>query len=136
MALGAGVPTRAMARRMAEVLEGEHWNTPLPVTTVDRKDKRWKSDGFWRGDVWPATNYQVASGLASYGYKAQAADIADKTVANAIRSGVSEHYDSVTGKALGVPFLGMSCSIATMMLDGLCRKYSVSIKGSGRTGRG
>jgi hypothetical protein len=128
MALMAGVPTDAMARRMAEALRTEHWTTPLPVPTVDRKDPRWRSDAYWRGDVWPAPNYQIATGLARYGHKDLAAEIADRTVANAIANGVSEHYDSVSGKPLGVTFLGMSCTIATLMLDGLCRKHSLKIK--------
>ena len=128
MALMAGVPSDAMARRMAEALRTEHWTTPLPVPTVDCKDPRWKSGAYWRGDVWPAPNYQIATGLARYGHKDLAADIADKTVANAIKNGVSEHYDSVSGKPLGVTFLGMSCTIATLMLDGLSRKYSVKFK--------
>lgn len=124
IALTAEVPTEAMARRMAEALQTEHWTTPLPVPTVDRKDRRWKSDAYWRGDVWPAPNYQIATGLARYGFKDLAAEIADKTVANAMKHGISEHYDAVSGKPLGVTFLGMSCSIATMMLDGLCREYA------------
>ncbi len=76
--LAAGAATEAMARRMAEVLASPAWMTPLPVPTVDRTDKRWKSGAFWRGDVWPPTNYQIASGLAAYGHKDLAADIADK----------------------------------------------------------
>jgi len=128
--LTAGVPTETMAKRMAETLQTPSWNTPLPVPTVDRKDKRWESGVgiFWRGDVWPATNYQIASGLAAYGFKDLAADIADKTVANAIQNGISERYDSVSGKKLGVENLGMSCTIITMMLDGLCRKHQLLIK--------
>ncbi len=78
--------------------------------------------------MWPAPNYQIATGLARYGHKDLAAEIADKTVANAIKNGVSEHYDSVTGKPLGVTFLGMSCTIATLMLDGLSRRHSLTIK--------
>jgi len=113
---------------MAEALRTEHWTTPLPVPTVDRKDRRWKSDSYWRGDVWPAPNYQIATGLARYGHQDLAADIADKTIANALKNGVSEHYDSVSGKPLGVTFLGMSCTIATLMLDGLSRRYSVRAK--------
>jgi putative isomerase len=131
MALMAGVPTATMAKRMAEALQTEHWTTPLPVPTVDRKDKRWKSDSYWRGDVWPAPNYQIATGLARYGYRDLAADIADKTIANALKNGVSEHYDAVSGKPLGVTFLGMSCTVATLMLDGLSRKYSARAKGKG-----
>ncbi len=72
---------------------------------VDRTDKRWKSNAFWRGDVWPPTNYQIASGLAAYGHAVLAADISDKTIANVIRNGNSEHYDSDLGKPLGDPGL-------------------------------
>ena len=125
--LHAGVPTKAQARRMAEVLQTPSWQTPLPIPTVDRKDNRYKSNGMWRGDVWPPTNYQVASGLAAYGHKDLAADIADKTVANAIKNGISEHYDSISGRKLGVDFLGMTCTVVTMMLDGLCRKHKLEL---------
>jgi len=126
--LHAGIPTEAQAKRMAETLQTPNWNTPLPVPTVDRTDNRWKSDGFWRGDVWPATNYQIASGLKAYGYQDLAAAIADKTVANTIQNGISERYDSVSGKKLGVEYLGMTCTIITMMLDGLCRKHQLRVK--------
>jgi putative isomerase len=126
--LTAGVPTAAMARRMAEVLASPAWMTPLPVPTVDRTDKRWKSDAFWRGDVWPAPNYQIASGLAAYGHKGLAADIADKTIANAISNGISEHYDAVSGKGLGVPDYCMSSTLVTMMLDGLAKKHTLKLR--------
>ena len=128
VALAAGVPTKEMAQRMAEVLSTESWQTPLPIPTVDRKDPRWKSGDFWRGDVWPSTNYQIASGLASYGHTELAAIIADKTVENAIRNGISEHYDSVSGKPLGIPDYCMSSSIATMMLDGLTQKFILKLR--------
>jgi putative isomerase len=126
--LTAGVPTRAMANRMAEVLTTAPWRTPLPVPTVDRTDPRWKSNRFWRGDVWPPTNYQIASGLAAYGHRDLAADIADKTVANAIKNGINEHYDSLSGKGLGVKDYCMSCTLVTMMLDGLTQKYKVRLR--------
>jgi len=124
--LAANVPTPAMAKRMAEVLGSPAWMTPLPVPTVDRTDKRWKNDDFWRGDVWPAPNYQIASGLAAYGHKALAAEIADKTIANAIKNGINEHYDSVSGKGLGVPDYSMSCTLVTLMLDGLSQKHTLN----------
>lgn len=128
MPLLAGVPTKAMAERMAQVLASPAWQTPLPVPTVDRTDKRWKSNRFWRGDVWPPTNYQIACGLAGYGHAALAADIADKTVANAIKNGISEHYDSVSGKALGVKDYCMSATLAMMMLDKLTRQYKLRLR--------
>jgi len=126
--LTAGVPTKAMANRMAEVLASPAWMTPLPVPTVDRTDKRWKSSAFWRGDVWPSTNYQIASGLAAYGHTDLAADISDKTIANAIKNGINEHYDSVSGKPLGVSDYCMSSTLVTMMLDELAKKYKLKLR--------
>ncbi|GAB6164152.1 hypothetical protein JCM19992_01520 [Thermostilla marina] len=128
MALPAGVPTQAMADRMAETLATPDWMTPLPVPTVARSDPRWRSNAFWRGDVWPPTNYQIASGLAAYGHHDLAAVIADKSVANAIAQGISEHYDSLTGKPLGVRDYCMGCTLVTMMLDGLTREHRLTLR--------
>ncbi|MCX6929206.1 MAG: hypothetical protein NT154_39210 [Verrucomicrobia bacterium] len=128
MPLIAEIPTRAMTVRMAEAIKTDHWQTPLPIPTVDRLDKRWVAASYWRGDVWPVPNYQVAAGFAQQGYPAIAADIADKTVANALVNGINEHYDSVTGKPLGVGNLGMSCAIVTMMLDQLTSKYHLKVR--------
>ena len=36
---------------------------------------------------------------------------------------LSERYDSLSGKGLGVEYYGMTCTIVTMMLDRLCRKH-------------
>jgi len=125
--LTAGVPTEAMARRMAEVLATGAWQTPLPVPTLDRTDPRWRSNAFWRGDVWPSTNYQIARGLADYRCTDLAADIADKTIANAIKHGISEHYDAVSGQPLGIRDYCMSCTLLTLMLDGLTERYQVKL---------
>ncbi len=130
--LTAGVPDKAMAERMAAVLATNAWQTPLPVPTVDRNDPRWKSSGFWRGDVWPSTNYLIASGLADYGYRTLASDIADKTVANAIQNGINEHYDSVTGKGIGVSDYCMSSSLVTMMLDELTKTHHLGLREKNR----
>lgn len=128
MPLLADVPTKPMVKRMAETIVTENWQTPLPVPTVDRKDKRWDPNSYWRGDVWPAPNYQVATAFARHGYPQIAAAIADKTVANALQNGISEHYHSVTGKPLGVPYIGMCCTIVTMMLDGLCSQFQLKAR--------
>ena len=128
MPLMAEVPTRAMARRMAQAIMTESWQTPLPIPTVDRKDKRFDPASYWRGDVWPAPNYQVACGFAQYGYHRIAEDIADKTIANALENGLSEHSNSLTGKPLGIPYNGMTCTVLTMMLDGLSRRFTIKVK--------
>jgi putative isomerase len=128
MPLMAEVPTPPMVKRMAEAFMTDRWQTPLPIPTVDRKDGRWVSDSYWRGDVWPAPNYQVACGFAMNGYPRIAADIADKTIANALKNGINEHYDSISGKPLGVPYNGMTCTVVTMMLDGLSNLHKLKIR--------
>ncbi|MBN1418760.1 MAG: hypothetical protein JXP34_08280 [Planctomycetes bacterium] len=127
--LAAGVPTDAMAGRMAEVLRTPAWQTPLPLPTVDRTDGRFRSNGFWRGDVWPPTNYQIAGGLAAYGHAELAAAICDKTIANAMEKGINERYDSLSGKPLGVEDYCMGCTLVTMMLDGLTREHTLRLRG-------
>lgn len=123
--LWAGVPTTKQAAHMGKTLAGQDWATPLPIPTVTRGSKNYVSDGFWRGDVWPAPNYQVASGLSNYGQTSLAAHIADALIDNAIKVGISEHYDSLTGKPLGVSNLGMSDLILTMAVDGMSAKHKI-----------
>jgi glycogen debranching enzyme len=125
MPLMAGVPTAAQAAVMAAMLTVPAWSTQLPIPTVATTNPSYVSSEFWRGDVWPAPNYQVAQGLAAYGHRAEAAHIADLTVSNALRTGISERYDSRIGVPLGVKGLGMSATVITMMLDGLTRRYEL-----------
>ena len=128
MPLLAGIPTKKMAARTAEVLSSDAWQTPLPVPTIPANDPRFNPRGFWRGDVWTVTNYQVAAGLKAYGYDDLAASIADATITNSMKNGVSEHHHALTGEALGVGFLGMSCTVITMMLDEISKKYRLKLK--------
>jgi glycogen debranching enzyme len=119
MPLMAMVPTAKQADRMAATLTGGAWSTRLPIPTVAKTDAQFSSGEFWRGDVWPAPNYQVATGLAAYGHRDVAVHIADATLANAMKVGISERYDSMSGAPLGVSGLGMSATSLTMVLDGL-----------------
>jgi glycogen debranching enzyme len=129
MPMMAHVPTPLQAARMAAVLDTTAWNTPLPIPTVASTNHEYQADEFWRGDVWPAPNYQVATGLALYGYRDAAARIADATVANCLKVGISEHYSSATGAPLGVAGLGMSATTLTMVLDRLTsQRYRVYVR--------
>ena len=51
-------------------------------------------------------------------------------MANALKNGISEHYDSMTGKPLGVPYNGMTCTVLTLLLDALSSRYTLKIKGA------
>ena len=129
MPLLAHAPSQEQAEIMAATLKKPSWATPLPIPTVARTNLQYSSGEFWRGDVWPAPNYQVAAGLADYGHHDAAARIADATVANVLKAGISERYDSLSGAPLGVAGLGMSATTLTMILDGLTSpRYAMHIK--------
>jgi glycogen debranching enzyme len=125
MPLMAQVPTATQAAAMASALAEPAWATLLPVPTVASTNPSYVPSEFWRGDTWPAPNYLVATGLAAYGRHAEAAHIADLTVSNALKVGISERYDSSSGAPLGVKGLGMSATVITMMLDGLTNHYEL-----------
>ena len=115
---------------MAETLSTDHWNTPIPLPSVDRDDPEYRSTIYWRGDVWPATVFQTLSGLAQYGHRKLVADMAGRLIDNAIQKGISEHYDSQSGAPLGVANLGMSAVLLTMAVDSLSPKHAIRVRAS------
>ena len=123
--LQAHIPTAAQAARMAEALAGSHWNTPVPLPSVDCLAAEYNSDGFWRGDVWPSSVYQTLEGLQAYGHTELAGKLAGNLLDNALKVGISEHYDSQTGAPLGVPNLGMSAVLLTIALEGLSPRHQI-----------
>jgi glycogen debranching enzyme len=123
------IATPAQATAMAKSLATPAWATPLPIPSVARTAPQFQPGEFWRGDVWPAPNYQVAGGLADFGLRDASTRIADATVANALKAGISERYDSLSGRPLGVAGLGMSATMLTMMLDGLTsERYKIRVR--------
>ena len=129
MPLMCHVPTPTQAAAMAATLATPAWATPLPIPSVPFTSPEYSSGKYWRGDAWPAANYQVATGLASYGLHAAAARIADLTLENTLKHGISERYDSLSGAGLGVAGIGMSATPLTMLLDGLTSdKYVMRVR--------
>ena len=119
MPLMAGVPTKEQAAAMAATLATPAWSPAVPVPTIPTTSAKYSGGQYWRGDSWTAPNYQICDGLVAYGHVEDAARIADLTVANALKHGIAERYDSQSGAGIGVPGLGMSATPVTMLLDGL-----------------
>ena len=128
MPLMAEVPTPAMAERMAEAFMTEHWQTPLPIPTVDRKDQPLEIGQLLARRRLAGPELPGRLRFRPNGYRRDRRRHPDKTVANALKNGINEHYDSMTGKPLGVPYNGMTCTVVTMMLDGLTRQYALKAK--------
>jgi glycogen debranching enzyme len=120
LTLTAGAATPAQGEELARQLrDPRRWWTDLPVPTVARDEPKYDPRGYWRGDMWPPTTYLVALGLSRYGHHDLALELTLRMRALIEKEGISEHYDSETGEPLGVPGLGMSCVIWSMIVHDL-----------------
>jgi len=105
LALTAGLASDEQAAELVKQLTDPSlfWSK-YPVTTSAMDEPTFKPDGFWRGDMWPPTNYLVAMGLNRYGYHDVAIEIANKMqeLVEKYDGHAFERYNGVAGTALGV----------------------------------
>ena len=102
--LYAGVPSRARAARMAELLAGsrvEVGDAGWAVTSLGPADPGFQPARYWRGPVWPILNWVLQRGLDRYGYATLAAEVRGALVDLARSSGFYEHYSPATGRGQG-----------------------------------
>jgi len=83
----------------------EFWGEYI-IPTISRDDPLFKEQQYWRGTIWPPTNYLVYQGLKAAGYDAVAGELARKSLALFLRSWQNfqlcpENFDSRTGEAGG-----------------------------------
>jgi len=83
----------------------EFWGEYI-IPTISRDDPLFKEQQYWRGTIWPPTNYLVYQGLKAAGYDAVAGELARKSLALFLRSWRNfqlcpENFDSRTGEAGG-----------------------------------
>ncbi|MGB8952356.1 MAG: trehalase family glycosidase [Candidatus Aminicenantales bacterium] len=83
----------------------EFWGDYI-VPTISRDDPAFKDQQYWRGAVWPPTNYLIYQGLKAYEFDAVASEFARKSAQLFLRSWQNfqlcpENFDSRTGEAGG-----------------------------------
>jgi glycogen debranching enzyme len=103
----AKIPDENKALRMKRHLldEDEYWGEYV-IPTISRDDPSFKDQQYWRGTIWPPTNYLVYQGLKAYGFDAVASEFAQKSADMFLRTWENfqlcpENYDSRTGEAGG-----------------------------------
>ena len=83
----------------------EFWGEYI-LPSISRDDPLFKNQQYWRGTIWPPTNYLVYQGLKAYGFDAVATEYAQKSLSLFLRSWQNfqlcpENFDSRTGEAGG-----------------------------------
>ena len=103
----AGIASPQQADQMVKHLlnEEEFWGDYI-LPTISRDHPFFNDQQYWRGTIWPPTNYLVYQGLKSYGYDQIASHYAERSVRLFIGSWLRyqlcrENYDSRTGEGGG-----------------------------------
>lgn len=103
----AKIPDAEQAIRLKRHLlnENEYWGEYI-LPTISRDDVSFKDQQYWRGAIWPPTNYLVYQGLKAYGFDAVASEFAQKSADLFLRTWENfqlcpENFDSRTGEAGG-----------------------------------
>jgi neutral trehalase len=83
----------------------EFWGEYI-LPSISRDDPLFKDQQYWRGTIWPPTNYLVYQGLKACGFDAVATEYAEKGLSLFLRSWQNfqlcpENFDSRTGEAGG-----------------------------------
>jgi hypothetical protein len=118
--LTAGMASEKQAAELVRQLTDPSlfWSK-YPVTTSAMNEPTFRPDGFWRGDVWPPTNYLIQLGLNRYGYHDLAREMADKMLELVRKHDghAHERYNGVEGLGLGVKDYCWGVSIWSMIVN-------------------
>jgi hypothetical protein len=93
-------PDKAAAA-LDQLWDESRFSAPFGPTFVWRRHPKYRSDGYWRGAVWPQLAYLTWLAAHRWGRTDLALHIADTAVAGTVRSGFSEYWDAETGEACG-----------------------------------
>ncbi|OGD25093.1 MAG: hypothetical protein A2Y56_07500 [Candidatus Aminicenantes bacterium RBG_13_63_10] len=103
----ARIPDEKRALQMLKHLlnSKEFWGEYV-LPTISRDDPAFKDQQYWRGTIWPPTNYLVYQGLKAYSFDTVASEFARKSAAMFLRTSQNfqlcpENFDSRTGEAGG-----------------------------------
>lgn len=109
MTLWAGIATQEQAKRMVSenLLDERTFCAPYGVRTLSKMEKMYNlrathNPSNWQGPIWGISNYMVFRGLADYGFRKEARQMAEKTIAlhgeDLRKNGtLHEYYDPDTG---------------------------------------
>ena len=77
--------------------------TPCGLASEDKRSPLFRTNGYWRGPVWPSWTMLVIDGLHRAGEQALAREIAKRYCDNALKHGFNENYHPLSGKGNGCP---------------------------------
>ena len=121
---GAATPQRAHRIVQQHLLNQNEFWLAYPVASYAKTEPDYYQGSHhecnWRGPTWAPTNYMIFHGLMRYGFKDQAAILADRLFRMALEKNpvLREYYDAETGLGLGqTHFWGFTALYFGMKLE-------------------
>lgn len=114
----AGIPGKVRAEKMVRALHdpANGFNAPYMIpSTSTAETGYYNPEKFWRGSVWPFTNYIVWQGLKDCGLDDEANRLRDQTLGLASSQGICENY-SPDGKGKGAGNFSPMAAVTLEML--------------------
>jgi hypothetical protein len=107
-------------RRLVEehLLDERRYRAPVGIPSVSMEEPSFRA-GFqrwrvWRGPSWVNTAYLLLPGMRRLGYEDEADRIAGALAGAALRHGLREYYDPLTGRGLAARGFGWSALVAEL----------------------
>ena len=130
--LWAGIPSRARAERLIELLREPRGFWPrFPVPSVPVDAPEFQEAGYWKGPTWVNMTWAVAEGLRDYGYVELAEELRVRMLELVAHAGFSEYFSPLTGVGYGADDFSWT---AALVIDLLARGLSAG--DGGRAGLG
>jgi hypothetical protein len=119
----AGIAGKDRVEKMVGHLlnEKEFWGDYV-IPTISRDNPAFKDQQYWRGTIWPPTNYLVYQGLKRYKLDKIASEFAVKSASLFLKSWQTyglcrENYNSVTGEGGGQRYQSWGPLFALILLE-------------------
>jgi len=119
----AGIPDRKKAKNiLSHLLNPEEFWGEYVIPTISRDNPAFKDQQYWRGTIWPPTNYLVYQGLKRYKFDKAASNFAIKSAKLFMESWEKyrlcrENYNSITGKGGGQRYQSWGPLFALILLE-------------------
>ncbi|MGC9260588.1 MAG: MGH1-like glycoside hydrolase domain-containing protein [Phycisphaerae bacterium] len=120
-----GAPSKAMAAKMLALLQNRHtfWGRYV-VPSIPRDNPTFQQQSYWRGKIWPATNYLLFQGLKRYASASLLNRFAAKSVKLFMRNWRAAHTWNenyfFTGQGSGVPHTTWGPLLCLIGLENIC----------------
>ncbi|MBD3388847.1 MAG: hypothetical protein GF416_07250 [Candidatus Altiarchaeales archaeon] len=117
-ALFSGLEDKKRAAEVARSLEdpANGFATEYMIPSTSTMEESYDEGRFWRGPIWPFTNYIICEGLRENGLEREYAGLRDQTLELAGRSGFRECF-TIGGAGTGVGCFSATAAIVLSLLS-------------------